>query len=304
MNRSRLIFIGITATACIISAKCQAQSNQGQGNQGNQATALSDFQSRASLNDVLRSIRVPDPNQISAYSYQLRLQSTETYVGKTTQSTGTLKIYDDQEPTQEMLRSELLMWRNGTLLQRVVADGRKVWAHDNLRNEYSVSSYDSEPGQQRSAKYRKDLVQFLKAPTQGVSVNLILLSEQIGLGGGMSSAKDWIGGIPFQGQDVVDPNDALGNHIFRTIWQTVNGNYRFVQFNCESFDKGATFVLTSMQVHREENVAGKSKVTDTMIFPDKDGNGVPVTFSPGASAFKYRPPAGSKVVASIRTVKF
>lgn len=299
MNRSRIVGCGLLFAAVFVSSQAHAQ---GQALQ-NQATPLSDFQSRAALTDVFRGLRVPEPNSFSVYSLQLRLQSTETFVGKTTQSTGTLKIYDDQEPTTEMIRSELLMWRSGTLLQRVVADGRRVWAHDNLRNEYSVSSYDSEPGQQRSSKYRRDLLQFLKLPTQGVSTNLVTFAEQIGLAG-MANVKDWIGGVPFQGQDVVDPNDALGNHIFRTIWQTVPGNARFVQFNCESFDKGSTFFLVSMQVHREENVAGKLKTTDTTLFPEKDGNGVPITFGREANDFKYRPPAGSKVVASVRTVKF
>jgi hypothetical protein len=296
MNRSRVVCFGLTVAALIVAAKTHAQP-------ANQATPLSDFQSRASLTEVFRAIRIPDPNNIAVYSYQLRLQSTESFIGQTTQSSGTLKIYDDQEPTTEMLRSELLMWRNGALLQRVVADGRRVWAHDNLRNEYSVSSYDSEPGQQRSSKYRKDLLQFLKLPTQGVSTHLVTMAEQIGLAG-ISNVKDWIGGVPFQGQDVVDPNDALGNHIFRTIWQTVPGNTRFAQFNCESYDKGSTFFLVSMLVHREENIGGKLKTTETTIFPEKDGNGVPLTFAREANDFKYRPPAGSKVVASTRTIKF
>lgn len=297
-KRIRAIVVGAAVVvAGLLAAQGHSQSNTVPPRR------LGDYQCRIALTDLLRSVRVPEAGNIYAYSGMFRLQSTETLFGKNTFYTGTLKVYDDQEPTSELIKAELLMWRSGELLQRIVADGRKVWAHDAKRNEYSVSNYDGEVSQARSPKYRKDFLSLFKAPTQGLSLNLVAFGEQLGLNG-FASVKDWIGGLPFEGQDDVDPQDALGNHVLRRIWQAVPGNGRYAQFNCESYDRGATWALVSLEIHREDLVGRDVKTTHTLITVEKDSSGVSVTFQRGATDFFYRPPNGAKVLANSRVIKF
>ena len=265
------------------------------------STPLSDSACRDALKIGFDSIRIPDPAHLTAFSYVLRLDTTETLNGKTTSYVSALKMYDDQTPSTELLKSELTLYRGTNLIQRTVADGKKVWSYDPYQNAYSVDAYNVEQGPS-AAGCRSNFFNFLKQTTAGSPQSLITLLDQASLKRS-SWVKDWLGGIAFGGVNTI-PNDLMALHQFDTIWQKVPDNSRFVQFNMETFDGGSTWVLNSIQIHREDKVGNSTKVSDSFLTIPKDAGGLPLTETRTSAAFVFVPPAQSRVMASPRTIKF
>ena len=271
-------------------------------------TTLTDNECRIALTTSFNGIRIVDINNLTAHSYVLRMDTTETLNGRTTTYIGALKMYDDADPTNELIKSELTLYKGTNLIQRTVADGRKVWSYDPYQNAYSVEAYNGEQGA-NVVGYRPNFFKNLKQTTGGTALNLVTLMDQASLKG-TAWVKYWLGGIRFDGLNTVIPNDplninqAIPPHQFDTIWQKVPDGSRFVQFNLETFDAGSNWILNSIQIHREDKVGASIKVSDSYITIPKDVNGLPLTETRTSAAFGFIPPAQSKVLASQRTVKF
>lgn len=264
-----------------------------------QAT-LTDNECRITLTSAFNSLRVVDQSNLTAYSYGLRLDTTEVLNNRTTTYTGWLKLYDDSNPTSELLKSELTLYMGTNLVQRTVADGKKVWSYDPAQNAYSVNAYNVESGT-NSPRYRPDFVNLFKQTVIGSPLNLMTLMDQASITG-TARVKDWLGGLPFEGQQVIDANDPT--HITNLIWQKLPDNSRFVQFNTETFDTGTTWTLNSVQIHRQDKVGASVKVSDTYLTPAKDANNIPLSYTKSSADFIFVPPVRSKVLANPRTIKF
>ena len=279
-------------------------------------TTLSDSMCRDTLRVAFNGLRVPDPKYVTAYSYVLRLDTTETLNGKTTTYAGGLKLYDDGDLTGELIKSELTMYLGTNLIQRTVADGRRVWSYDPYQNAYSVNPYNSDQGP-NTAHYRDNFISQFKETAMGSPLHLITLMDQASITG-TARVKDWLGGIKFDGLNWVKPKDPLNYvggdvngiaidpppHQYETIWQKLPNNARFVQFETETFNTGFNWSLNSVQIHLQEKVGASTKVSDTFLTVPIDKNGLPLTETRNSGAFVFIPPARSKVLSSPRTVKF
>ncbi len=261
---------------------------------------ITDNQCRMDLTSAFNNLRVIDQNNLTSYSYGLRLDTTEKLGTKTTTYVGWLKLYDDSNPTQELLRSELTVYLGSNLIQRTVADGKRVWSYDPIQNAYSADAYNVESGP-NAPNYRSNFVSLFKQTASGTPNHLMTLMDQASITG-TARVKDWLGGIAFKGLQTVDANDPA--HLTEQIWQSVPDNSRFVQFNLESNDTGSSWTLNSIQIHRVESLRGLSKVTDTYLTQAKDNNNVAYSYPASDAAFTFVPPARSRVLASPRTVKF
>jgi hypothetical protein len=266
-------------------------------------TNLSDSSCRDVVRTAFDGIRIPDPNNLTAFSFVLRLDTAENLNGKNTNYVSALKIYDDSTPTSELLKSELTLYKGTNLIQRTVADGKRVWSYDPYQNAYSVNAYNVEQGP-NALGYRDNFFTFLKESATGTPSSLITLLGQAGIKRS-SWVKDWLGGL-----NTYDPNDPLNlnqvvpPHQFDTVWQKTPDSTRFVQFNLETFDAGSTWVMNSIQIHQEAKLGASTKVSDSFLTVPKDSAGLPMTEVPTSASFIFLIPARAKVLATARTIKF
>ncbi|MBS1700688.1 MAG: hypothetical protein JST12_03435 [Armatimonadetes bacterium] len=263
-------------------------------------TTLTDNDCRVTLTNAFGNLRVIDSSYPSAYSYCLRLDTTQSIGSRTTNYTGWLKLFDDANPTDESIKAELTVYEGATLVQRTVADGVKVWSYDPIGNAYSVNAYNVESGP-NVVNYRGGFINLFKETAMGTPQNLMALMDQASITGA-ARVKDWLGGLSFTGQQVIDANDPT--HITNLIWQKLPDNSRFVQFNTETYDTGLTWTLNSVQIHKEDKIGTSTRVLDTYLTLAKDSNGFPLSYTKTSTDFTFVPPARSKVLASPRTIKF
>lgn len=263
-------------------------------------TSISDLKCRTDLANAFQNLRVVDLNNPNAYSYGLRLDTSEVVGNRTTTYAGYLKLYDNSDPTAELLKSEMAIYNGNTLIQRTVADGRRVWSYDPIGNAYSVNAYNVESGT-NAPKYRDNFVLLLKQTAAGTPQYLMTLMDQASITG-TARVKDWLGGLPFAGLQTIDQNNPL--MITEQIWQTVPDNTRYVQFNINSIDGGVTWNLDNIRIHKEDRLGSITKVTDTYLSQLKDQNGVAYSYPPSGTDFTFVPAPHSRVLASPRTVKF
>lgn len=280
-------------------------------------TTLTDSTCRDTLQTAFNSLRVADPSYVNAYSYVLRLDTTEKLNGRTTTYSGGLKLYDDADLAGELIKSELTLYLGTNLIQRSVADGRRVWSFDPAQNAYSVNAYNTDQGT-NTAHYRENFIGTFKETAQGTPLLLVTLMDQASITG-TARVKDWLGGIKFEGLNWVKPKDPLNYvggdvngvpldpppHQYDTIWQKLPDNSRYVQFETETFNAGFNWALNSVQIHRQDKVGASIKVSDTFLtVPMDTTTGLPMSEVRNSGAFVFIPPARSKVLSSPRTVKF
>ena len=235
----------------------------------NQST-LDDIQCRKILGDLLPKMASSGPSRAMSF----RLEGENKSNGFFSKYSGTFKYLKDDK-----IKSELMLWRDDALVQRVVADGIKVWGYNALRNEYTVARYSPEWTQ--GSDYLKKYVSAAKYPVLGMGQHLMTLADQVGFTS--SSLKDWIGGIAWQGKDEVDSENTL--RIVRRIYQLV-ADYRYVMWELESFDEGVSFNFHRIKIYNE-NFDGSSSLT-YLYLDEKIGAGY--------SGFKFTPKNGSKVL--------
>ncbi len=276
-------------------------------------TPMNDSSCRDNLQSAFNGLRVIDASHLSAYSYVLRLDTTETLNGNTITYAGGLRLYDDNVSAGELIRSELTLYRGTTLIQRTVADGRRVWSYDPAQNAYSANAYNTDQGA-NTANYRTNFTNTFKETATGAPLTLITLMDQASITG-TARVKDWLGGIQFQGLNWTKPGDPLnldgaGNpiipppHQYDTVWQKLPDSSRFVQFETETFDAGVTWNLDSVQIHKQDKLGASTKVSDTYLTVPKDKFGNPMVEARNSTAFVFVPPNQSKVLSSPRTIKF
>ena len=268
-----------------------------------QAT-LTDNDCRIMLTTTFNDLRVVDPMDLNAYSYGLRLDTSETLNNRTTTYVGFLKLYDNSNPTAEVLKSELTLYMGTNLIQRTVADGVRVWSYDPTQNAYSVNAYNVESGT-NTPNYRPNFITLFKQTAIGSPLNLITLMDQASITG-TARVKDWMGGLPFVGQRYYDPKDtSVPKKVWRDIvWQTLPDNSRYVQFTSDTADGGYTYSLSSVRIHRQDKVGSSVRLSDTYLTVGKDTNGLALSYLKSSPDFIFVPPARSKVLATPRTVKF
>ncbi len=251
---------------------------------------MDDLESRQTLLTALNTVNIVDGTNPNWVSYVARVDTTETVGSLTSTSIGVLRYFSDESSTNFLHKAELTAYQGGVLTQRVVADGRRVWAYSPQRNEYSVSAYDTERAP-RNADYRKDFLNFLRSPSQSVTSPLLTLAMQSGMTGNVS-LKDWIGGLPWQGEE-----NATGTQ--RTVWQATGNNSRYVRFDLTA---SATlgWVIQQIRIYKSETVAGLPRVTDSVITFPLDSLGNLMTQTPASPDFVFTPPARARVIASPR----
>lgn len=231
-------------------------------------SSLDDAQCKKALNEILPTMRTTN-------AMSFRLEGENEYKGFFTKYSGSFKWFKNES----VIKSELKLSRDNTNLQRIVADGKKVWAHNLQRNEYTVARYSLELSV--GEDYMKRYISGVKYPVLGMGQHLMTLADQVGFVS--PSLKDWIGGISWQGKIEIDKNNSL--RIVKRIYQTV-ADYRYVMWELESFDEGVTFSFSSIKIH---NKSFDGSTTTTYLYLD-DCVGVDY------SGFKFVPPSGSKVL--------
>jgi hypothetical protein len=255
---------------------------------------MTDLECRSQLTDALNNMHLVDPLDPMVYSYVVRVDTAERIGTNTTNYISVLRLFDNATTTGELAKAELTTYRGVNLMQRVVADGRRVWAYDPTRNEYSVSQYDTERNP-RNADYRKDFVNSLREPVQGVPSNLINLALQSGLGGNVGS-RDWLPGFAFQGEESVAGDT-------QTIWQALPDNTRFARFDLIR-DTNGLWQLDTARIFKRETVGTQVRELDTIISFPRDAFGNRLTQTANSVEFSFRPPARARVLSSPRPIKF
>ncbi len=263
-------------------------------------TSLSVGDCNTTLVKAFEGLKVIDTSNPTAYSYALKLDTTVNLNGKNSIYSGWLKLYDNAEPTAEVLKAEVTLYEGANLMQRTVGDGKRVWSYDPAQNAYTVNAYNVESGA-NAPNYRSDFISYLKQGVVGNPQYLVTLMDQASIHG-TTNVRDWLGGIRFEGQQYGDEADA--SHLYNIIWQKVPDGSRFVQFNTETRDSGATWYLTSIQIHRLERTGSSTRISDTYLTIAQDQSGAPLSYNSTSPDFVFMPPARSRVLASPRTIKF
>lgn len=266
----------------------------------NAQTTINDAQCRTTISDVLNALKIVDGTNINAYSFVLRMDTTDTIGTYVQNFSGHVSLFHDTTSTAEQVKAEMTLYNGPNPINRTVADGKRVWSYEPSANAYTVNTYNVESGA-NSPSYLLDFRNFFNQGVVGTPQNFLILMDQIGIGTA-SRARDWIGGIPFQGQETVD--GSVPTHLYRQIWQSVPGNARYVQFNTESLDGGLTWTLVDIKIYRTTPVSSGTRVIDTTITVETDSMGVPLTMNTLSPNFFFTPPSRSKVLATARTVKF
>lgn len=255
---------------------------------------MTDLECRSQLTDALNNMHLPDSSNPMAYSYVARIDTAERIGTNVTNYIGVLRLFDDASASGELAKAELTTYRGVTLMQRIVADGRRVWAYDPTRNEYSVAQYDTERNP-RNTDYRKDFINALREPVQGVPSTLITLALQSGLSGNVGS-RDWLPGFAFQGEE-----SPAGDT--QVVWQALPDNSRYARFDLVQ-DTNGFWQLDSARIFKRETIGGQLREVDTTISFPRDTFGNRLTQSLNSVEFSFRPPAASRVLSSPRPVKF
>lgn len=255
---------------------------------------MTDLECRTQLTDALNNMHIVDPMNPSAYSYVVRVDTTDRIGSNTTNYISVLRLYDNASVGGLLAKAELTTYRGVTLMQRVVADGRRVWAFDPTRNEYSVSQYDSERNP-RNPDYRRDFVNMLREPVQGVPSTLISLALQSGMAGSVGS-RDWLPGFAFEGIEAP-------NGLTQTIWQTLPDNSRYARFDLVQ-DTNGMWQLDTARIYKRENVGGQLREVDSTISFPQDAFGQRLSQAMNSIEFSFRPPGQAKVLSSPRPIKF
>jgi hypothetical protein len=232
-------------------------------------SSLDSAQCIKALNETLPTMR-------TSSGMSFRLESTNENNGFMSLYKGTFKFIKNEYG----IKSELKLWRDNNLIQRVVADGKSVWGHNLLRNEYTVARY-STPPHIPDEQYIKKYVSSVKYPVLGVGQHMMTLADQVGFVS--PSLKDWIGGISWQGKLEVDENNSL--RIVKRIYQLV-ADYRYVMWELESFDEGVTFNFSKIKIY---NKGFDGVITTSYLYLDE-------IVGADYSGFKFVPNNGSKVL--------
>lgn len=255
---------------------------------------MTDLECRSQLTDALNNMHLADPMNPMAYSYVVRVDTADRIGSNTTNYISVLRLFDNASVAGLLTKAELTTYRGVSLQQRVVADGRRVWAYDPARNEYSVSQYDTERNP-RNPDYRRDFVNMLREPVQGIPSTLINLALQSGMAGSVGS-RDWLPGFTFQGEEAPTGDT-------QAIWQAMPDNSRYARFDLVQ-DTNGRWQIDSARIFKRENVGGQVRELDSVITFPLDTFGARLTQTENSVEFGFRPPARAKVLSSPRPIKF
>ncbi len=255
---------------------------------------MTDLECRSQLTDAFNNMHIVDPMNPMAYSYVVRVDTADKIGANTTNYISALRLYDNASVGGLLAKAELTTYRGATLMQRIVADGRRVWAYDPTRNEYSVSQYDTELNP-RNTNYRRDFVNSMREPVQGVPSTLLTLALQSGMAGSVGS-RDWLSGLQFQGEEAVSGDT-------QTIWQALPDNSRYARFDLVR-DTNGFWQLDTARIYKREMVGAQLREVDSTISFPLDTFGQRLTQAANSIDFSFRPPAQARVLNSPRPIKF
>lgn len=260
---------------------------------------INDLEGRNYINEALPSLLQMDPTIGLIRSYALRMDTVVTTGTREEHYSTYLSVFDDQADATETLQAELLCYQvnpsngNLTLKQRIAADGWRVWAYNPAQNEYSVSFYSNDRGG-RPQNYRKDFINLFKTPVKGHPANLLTLMNQLSTGIN-PLLKDWISGLRFQGWDRPSNNT-------RTIWQATPNNDRTATFFLAQIN--GVWQVQRIEVNRQDQIGTQIQSVRCTLTQVVDSLGLPLRMNRNEPRFFFSPPAGSKVIASPRTIIF
>jgi hypothetical protein len=261
---------------------------------------MTDFECRNALNEALPSFRHAGTTRLDEYSMVFKMDTTETIGTQNSVFTSYLSYYDDLAPRSEMVQAEMLNFRKNLstgedlLVQRIAADGKRVWSYDAVRNEYAVQYYNGE-GEDRSRNYRSDFFNLFRTPVEGQPLDLVTLLNQ--LTGTAPRIRDWVGVTQYEGFDNHDPLAGA-----RQIWQKTPDGSRYVRFYLVKTD--GTWKIDNIIVRRLTNIGSQVRRVESIIRSMIGVGGTPLLMNRNESRFFFTPPTRSKFIASPRTIKF
>jgi hypothetical protein len=215
-----------------------------------QTPNMNDFECRNAITEALASLRHASDNRLDVFSMVLKMDTTEQMGPELKAYTTYLSYYDDLANNTEIVQAEMLNYSKDpdtgveTLIQRIAADGRRVWAYDAQRNEYSIQHYSAERNAQRAQTYRPDFFNLFRAPVKGQPLDMVTLLNQAA--GEVPRARDWVGVVSYSGFDNNDPMNPI-----RQVWQTTPDGSRTVKYFM-SKPGGSTWKIDSVEVSRTQ----------------------------------------------------